>query len=136
MPRPNPLETIRRAAAVCTSGRRLYTLDGELLGACYEVDGERFVDTNCYLVFREAFELIAWWYLMPRHRHAVGDRRLWRPVKRRNLPRAHSGERTVCYRTAYEVHYRHFGRTPPPGAKPRIAIRKSAPSEVPPERLR
>jgi glycosyltransferase involved in cell wall biosynthesis len=45
----------RTGAAVCSSSRMIHHLDGALLGACKEVDGEVFVDTNCLLLTRPAF---------------------------------------------------------------------------------
>jgi glycosyltransferase involved in cell wall biosynthesis len=119
---PNHIETMwqahqRAQAVVCTSARMLYTLDGELLGRCPEVDGQSFVDTNCFFLLRQAFGLLAVWYLMPRPQHCVGDRVFWKAVVDSKLPRMHIPDATVCYRTAYATHYRFFGKEPPPEAK-------------------
>jgi hypothetical protein len=62
----------RTGAAICSSGRMLYDLDGQLLGPCYEVDGDTFVDTNCLFLTRQAFRLVAVWYLMPRSLIEIG----------------------------------------------------------------
>jgi glycosyltransferase involved in cell wall biosynthesis len=107
----------RTGAAVCTSGRNLHTLDGRLIARCPEVDGERFVDTNCLFLTRPAFGVLAGWYLMPPELKLVGDRVIWAKVRELGLSRAHTGRPTVAYRTAYEPHYRHFGLPVPPGAK-------------------
>ena len=104
-------------AAVVTSARNLHRLDGTLLGKCFEVDGERFVDTNCLFLTRAAFNIIQVWYLMAPKYHAIDDRVIWAHIKSKNLSRAHSGNTTVAYRTAFANHYRRFGEKPPEGTK-------------------
>lgn len=107
----------RSGAAVCSSGRRLHRPDGSLLGDCIEVDGETFIDTNCFYLTRKAYPVLHTWYLMPPRYHAAGDRVLLEAIKRRKLPRAHSGRPTVAYRTTYVHHFQRFGETPPADAK-------------------
>jgi tetratricopeptide (TPR) repeat protein len=106
----------RTGAAVCSSGRNLYDLDSRLLGRCPEVDGEHFVDTNCLLLTRQAFGIVAAWYLMPRSQVEMGDRVVWKAIKDAKLTRLHHGQPTVNYRTRYLTHYRHFQKEPPFGA--------------------
>jgi cellulose synthase/poly-beta-1,6-N-acetylglucosamine synthase-like glycosyltransferase len=107
----------RTGAAVCSSGRNLYDLQGRLLGRCPEVDGEQFVDTNCLMLTRQAYGLVAAWYLMPRSQLEIGDRVVWKAIKDAKLTRSHHDQPTVNYRTRYLVHYRHFQKEPPSGAK-------------------
>ncbi len=107
----------KTGAAVCSSSRNLYDLEGQLLGSCPEVDGVRFVDTNCLFLTRAAFGLVAAWYLMPRSHVEVGDRLVWKAIVDSKLSRSHSPRPTVNYRTRHVVHYEHFGKTPPPSAK-------------------
>jgi glycosyltransferase involved in cell wall biosynthesis len=107
----------RTGAAVCTSGRTLYDLNGERLGVCQEVDGDTFVDTNCLFLTRRAFGVVAAWYMMPRSRVEVGDRIVWKAIKDAKLNRAHLERPTVNYRTRHRAHYLRFGKQPPPGTK-------------------
>ena len=129
---PNHLELLqetqrRTGAAVCTSARTLHSVDGSLLGRCPEVDGEQFVDTNCLFLTQQAFGLVAAWYLMPREQVRIGDRVVWNAIRDAKLSCAHTEQPTVHYRTMYAVHYHHFGKTPPPGAKDvRIPLPKPA----------
>ncbi len=117
-------------AGVVSSARNLYRLDGTLLGKCSEVDGERFVDNNCYFITRPAFQIVSVWWMMEllfyggpeakrigKEIHSIDDRVLWAEVIRLKLSRAHSGKATVAYRTAFVNHYRQFGEEPPAGAK-------------------
>jgi glycosyltransferase involved in cell wall biosynthesis len=113
---------VRTGAAVVTSARMLHRLDGEVLGPCGEVDGERFVDTSCMMITRAAFPIVAEWYLMPRERHVVGDRVVWRRIVESGLTRAHTGIPTLSYRTPYRVHYESFGVPPPEGAKDTVLL--------------
>jgi glycosyltransferase involved in cell wall biosynthesis len=105
-------------APVCSARRTLYDVDGNLLGPCPEVDGKRFVDTNCLFLTRQAFGIVAAWYLMPPANAPAGDRIVWKAVKQAKLKRVHVTQATVNYRTRYAVHYRYFGKQPPPSAKP------------------
>jgi len=107
----------KTGAAVCSSSRYLFDLNDNLLGQCPEVDGQRFVDTNCMFLVRPAFPQIAVWYLMPRAQAPIGDRVLWNAIKKAKLPCAHHSTPTVNYRTRYIAHYRHFGKEAPGAAK-------------------
>jgi hypothetical protein len=107
----------RTGAAVCTARRWLHHLDGTRMGACYQVDGESFVDTNCLLLTRAAFRVVPILYEMKDELHAVGDRVLWHQIQRLGLTTAHAAEPTVCYRTGFLEHYHHFRIKPPPEAK-------------------
>jgi len=107
----------RTGAVVCSCGRTLYDLDGQLLGPCPEVDGDKFVDTNCLFLTRRAFGLVAAWYLMPRLEVEVGDRFVWQAIRDAKVKRAHHGRATVNYRTRHRAHYLHFGKEPPAGVK-------------------
>jgi glycosyltransferase involved in cell wall biosynthesis len=104
-------------AAVCSSTRNLYRPDGTLLGRCPEVDGERFVDTNCLFLTSAAFAAVAAWYLAPRGQALAADRIVWQTIKNMQVRRADTGLPTVAYRTNYRVHYDYFGVAAPSGAK-------------------
>jgi len=104
-------------ASVCTSGRMLYRLDGSVLGECPDVDGRRFVDTNCLFITRAAYSLVTVWWTMHPDLHAVDDRVLWHAVRRRGLSHAHTGRPTVAYRTGFAHHYHRAGEIPPAGSK-------------------
>ena len=114
----------RTGAAVCSSGRRLRCGNGSLLGTCPEVDGERFVDTNCLFLTREAFRFAADWFLMPRDYAHVGDRYVWKRIRESGISRHHEPHPSINYRTRYESHYLYFGRQPPPDAKTALVSKK------------
>jgi hypothetical protein len=111
---PNHIESLNEAhtrtgAAVCSSGRTLYDVDGNRLGACPEVDGENFVDTNCLYLTRKAFGMVTIWYLMARSQTEVGDRCVWNAIKAAGLARFHDCRSSVNCRTRNLAHYRFLG---------------------------
>ena len=99
--------------AVCTSGRAFHGPDGTFLGPCPLTDGEAHVDTNCYLLTRPAFDLVLEWGLIPHDLHVIGDRIVWRKIKRRGLARAHSWRASLCYRASTKEDYWILGKEPP-----------------------
>lgn len=120
---PEHLETMLEASVaaddcdVVASARNLRRLDGSLLSRCQEVDGEIFVDTNCYFLRRPAFNLVVVWWSIPADLRWVGDRILWRQVVQQGFRHTFTGEATVQYRTAYRTHYEAVGETAPEGFK-------------------
>ena len=119
----------KTGSAVITSARNLHRLDGTYLGRCPEVDGIKFVDTNCYFLTRSAFKLVQVWWLMDdiynpndvlkigKDLHSIDDRVLWAEVQFSRLSHAHSDTATAAYRTGFAQHYKMFGERPPVGSK-------------------
>jgi hypothetical protein len=103
-------------AVICTSNRTLHRLDGSLLYCDLTNDGEAHIDTSCIFLGRRAFRLVPLWSLMPRQLSPQCDRVFWLGCRGSNLPRAHSRETTVAFRTRYAAHYEYCRETPPPGA--------------------
>lgn len=123
--KPEHIQTLVNAhetsgAAVCTSARDLYHLDGSYLGPCPETARGEIIDTNCYLVTQAAQELVSVWWLMKPNHHIIGDRVLHTYLKKHKLPHQHLNEHTVCYRSAFKVHYDYFGVPYPAGVKDNI----------------
>jgi len=112
----------KTGAAVLTSARNLHRLDGTLLGKCPEVDGENFVDTNCLLLTRAAFNIIQVWWMMDPQYHPIDDRVVWANIKSNDLSTAHSVKATAAYRTAFTFHYLRYGENPPEGTKSGTAV--------------
>jgi hypothetical protein len=104
-------------ADICTATRNLFTLEGELLGQCTESDGAGFTDSNCLFLTRRAFPSVNLWWMMPKKFHCIGDRYVWYQIGKLGYKTAHCDTPSVGYRTAFEWHYKSFGRTPPPEAK-------------------
>ena len=112
----------RSRAAICTCTQDIYTLDDRRLGPSRDIDGAKFVDTNCYLLTRAAAGLLPVWATMPVGWHVCGDIYFFDRVKRSGLPRAHLQESLVGYRATRSHLYRAFGEEPPPGVKDSEAI--------------
>ncbi|MCF7223771.1 glycosyltransferase [Marilutibacter chinensis] len=106
-------------AAVVSSGRMLCHLDGTPMAPCAATDPDRFIDTNCMLLGREAFPLLHHWILMPDYGHLIGDRIMWHHIRRSGLRRRHVPEPSVYYRCGKEGAYRQLGVPAPLGVQPR-----------------
>jgi len=105
-------------ADVVTCPRMLIRPDGSTLGLCTESDGDRFNDTNCYLVMRSAWPVVARaWLCQPRNLGLVGDREVWDTIRSSGLVLARSPNATVNYLTLLISHYLQRGETPPKGAR-------------------
>ncbi len=120
---PTHIETLvglaaSTGASVISSGRVLYTPEGELLGDCPEINPEFFIDASCMLFTKPAFGCAAYWACIPERYKYEGDRYIWKMViQNAALLRAHSNQNTVNFRTLYKCHYRHFGKPFPEGVK-------------------
>jgi len=119
----------KTGAAVITSARNLHRLDGSFLNKCPEVDGIKFVDTNCYFLTRPAFKLVQLWWLIDdiynlndvlkigKNLHSIADKVIWSEVLFSKLSHAHSEKASVAYRTGFLSHYEMFGELSPAGSK-------------------
>jgi hypothetical protein len=103
-------------AVICTANRTLHRLDGSLLYCDLTSDGRLHVDTSCIFLTRRAFRITPLWSLMPKRLSPQCDRIFWLGCLGSRLPRAHSRETTVAFRTRYAGHYDYCGEAPPPGA--------------------
>lgn len=107
----------RTGAAVVTSRRAFIRLDGSYMAECTASDGEIFCDTNCLLITRKAFDVLAQWALMDRAFHPIDDRVIWHHILRAGHSRAHTGRATAIYRATYPGFYTDLGEAPPAGVK-------------------
>jgi Glycosyl transferase family 2 len=101
-----------KGAAVCTAGRKLVDGEGRLLGKCFEVDGDKYVDANAILLTKEAFGLLSAWQHIPRSLALIGDRIIWKAIRDANICRSHNHSPTVNFRTAFASHFTYFKKKP------------------------
>lgn len=106
----------RTGASVCSSLRKLYDYQDNFLQVCPSSDGVRFVDTNCYMIWRAARQLCVELASMPREYHAIGDRYLFHQMRRQQVSHANSGIASVCYRTRLRKVFLRLGLQPPADA--------------------
>jgi hypothetical protein len=108
----------KTGAPIVTCARMLRRAsDSSVLGVCRESDGDRFNDTNCYLITEPVFGILRAWAFRSRSSSAVGDRVFWEAVKAHDIARAHSPAPTVNYVTNFANHYLANGETPPVDSK-------------------
>ena len=106
-------------AGLVSSSRMLTRLDGSVMGPCPISDPGTFVDTNCMMVTRAGFRVLAQWVLMPPYAHLIGDRVMLYYFKQAGVRHAHSGAPSVFYRCGKDGLYRQMGEPIPAGVKPR-----------------
>ena len=87
--------------AVCTAARNLVDLEGQLLGRCFEADGQKFADINSLFLTRQAFGLIGAWPRIPSALAPIGDRVIWNGIRDAKLSRSHKTKPTVNFRTLF-----------------------------------
>lgn len=110
-------QCLATASDVVTCQRYLSHLNGSVLGICPESDGVIFCDTNCLLVTKSLAEEAGVWWLIPDDLHVIDDRVIWDTLIHATNKISSTGLATVYYRTAFEFHYRMFGKAPPGGTK-------------------
>ncbi len=118
---PDHLEALRDYALAndldaCSSGRTLNRLDGSFLARCPVVDGKSYIDTNCLLVMRSAFQHLIAWVLSGQDVAAVSDQEVWRHMHKMGVRLGFLDRPSVCYRTRHATHYRLAGEQPPSDA--------------------
>jgi hypothetical protein len=119
---PNHLESLQTLLAstglpLAASWRSFHRPDGSLLKVISkEEQNGHHVDTSCWLIARDAFDLLDAW-LMPTPLGPVCDRVFFEIVKFRGHAFASSRQRTVCYTTLYRSHYEMAKEELPPNVK-------------------
>jgi glycosyltransferase involved in cell wall biosynthesis len=78
-------------------------------------DNNQHVDTNCWMIFKEAFDLLRYWRV-PKEFHWVGDRIFLQKAIHDRYRIGFTHHRTVNYRTRHAAHFRHAGLPVPDGA--------------------
>ncbi len=82
----------------------------------------RYVDTNCLLVMRPAFQHMIAWVLHAQDVAAEVDQQVWSHLKHASVRLGFLDKATLCYRTRHASHYRLTGEMPPVAAIDRIDL--------------
>jgi glycosyltransferase involved in cell wall biosynthesis len=109
-------------APVITASRNLYRPNGTFMRVDSESDGVLFNDTNCYMFFAEAYNMLRSWLFKPKSVSALGDRFLWAQIKKNGVRTASTLKATVNYTTTFAAHYTTMGEDPPPDSKMFVEI--------------
>jgi hypothetical protein len=103
-------------ASIVTATRNICGLDGEFLYVDEDSDGDRYCDTNCYLIMRSAMAILAKWGYKDRELGQVGDRLFWAAVKKETESIARCPVPTICYRAKWATYYVHANQRVPDDA--------------------
>ncbi len=107
---------------IATCQRNICNLEGEVMGLCFETDAFKFVDTNCYMIHKDARRIANVWWEMESNMHIFGDKVLYSTIRKNNIRFRHYNTPTVNYRTNFNFHYEHFGQPIPEGAKDGVGV--------------
>jgi hypothetical protein len=103
---------------VCASLRTFHDLAGAPLPVREEdEDALRHIDTSCLLLARPAFACLGVWLDLPEMVTRICDRVFVAGLRHAGLAIRSSGQRSVAYRSRYEVHYEAAGVAVPASAK-------------------
>jgi len=121
---PNHLHSLvelhkNTGADICCSLRTIHDLKGMQLAV--ELDRDEaihiHVDTSCFLIHKNAFSCLDIWLKMPKELSPIGDRIFLAGLVKKNYQIAHTGNKTVAFRTQYLGHYLAANVAPPSNAK-------------------
>lgn len=112
------LQSITKAS-VCSSFRTFHKEDGTELSGIEESDEQtlRHVDTSCYLIHRNAFNVLDVWIKMPKQLSIIGDRVFRTALHNARHQFAFSRQKTVAYTTLWKAHYQAAKLPTPDNAK-------------------
>jgi hypothetical protein len=86
-------------AVICTSGRKLFTREGQLLGSSPDIDGERCVDRSGLFLLRVVFGLISHLATVHAGQRPPRVQSIWDQFKESAAIRVHTGRDTLACRT-------------------------------------
>jgi cellulose synthase/poly-beta-1,6-N-acetylglucosamine synthase-like glycosyltransferase len=110
-------------------------LDGSILKMTEPPEDDfRHVDSNCWLVMRKAFPLLAAWRV-PKLAGFIGDRIFYQKALRERYAIASTRQRTVNYRTKFASHYIAAGLPVPEGTYPPGILRAKYEEFARPDRI-
>jgi hypothetical protein len=75
------------------------------------------VDTSCYFLHKEAFELLTLWTQMHKSLGPIGDRIFFSAIKHKRFRTVSTKLRSVAFRSQYAYHYQLAKLNIPKGSK-------------------
>ena len=113
---------LTQSRPIATCQRNICTLDGELMGICFEIDPKEFIDTNCFMIHRSSKSLCSIWWMIQDDQHIFGDKILYKHILENKILTTHYQKPTVNYRTNFNFHYQHYGYPIPETAKDGVGV--------------
>jgi glycosyltransferase involved in cell wall biosynthesis len=108
-------------ADICTSFRTIHANNGIELSV-YEPEELSLdhVDTSCYLLHRNAFDVLDIWIKMPKILSPICDRIFLAGIKHKKYKVASTKQKTVAFRSQYKSHYLGANIEPPLDSKENV----------------
>ena len=122
------LNLIKNETSIACSYRSFYTMDENKMSYLEDDDclNKKFVDTSCYLIPKNFFQVINIWHLIPKDTSQWCDRIFFFNILKNKCPIKFSEMHTVAFRTLYDVHYLHSKLDLPKDVKKSDEINKKA----------
>lgn len=107
---------------ITTCQRNICTLEGDIMGLCFETDPYKFIDMNCYFIHKNAKTICTvLWTMRPDH-HIFDDKIMYASIRENNIPFKYYKNPTVNYRTNFNFHYEYYGYPIPDNAKDGVGV--------------
>lgn len=107
---------------IATTQRNICTLDGEIMGECFETDPHKFIDMNCYVIHKSVKNICTVLWTMRQDLHIFDDKVLYSAIRQNKIPFSYYKTPTVNYRTNFNFHYQYYGFPVPTGAKDGVGV--------------
>jgi len=104
---------------IITSFRFIFSLEEKLLYSLPDSDelDLKHVDTSCYFLHKNVFELIDIWINMPKELSPCCDRVFFKGILNKKYSFVSTKLQTVAFRSQYKAHYLWANQPPPTNAK-------------------
>lgn len=113
---------LRETQPIATCQRNICTLEGEVMGECFETDPYKFIDMNCYMIYKSAKEICSVLWTMNSDLHIFDDKVLYASIRKNKIPFSYYKTPTVNYRTNFNFHYHYYKYPVPAGAKDGVGV--------------
>lgn len=107
---------------ITTCQRNICTLEGEIMGLCFETNPNQFIDMNCYMIHKSVKNICSVLWLMNPEHHIFDDKVLFANIKQNKIPFKYYDTPTVNYRTNFNFHYQHYGFPIPESSKDGVGV--------------
>ena len=116
------IKDLNEKQPIATCQRNVCTLEGEVMGECFETDPYKFIDMNCYVIHKSVKNICTTLWTMRPDMHIFDDKVLYASIRQNKIPFGYYKTPTVNYRSNFNFHYQYYGFPIPEGAKDGVGI--------------
>jgi len=116
------IKDLNEKQPIATCQRNVCTLEGEVMGECFETDPYKFIDMNCYVIHKSVKNICTTLWTMRPDMHIFDDKVLYASIRQNKIPFGYYKTPTVNYCSNFNFHYQYYGFPIPEGAKDGVGI--------------